>query len=1779
SFGTSGTTVFTIGDGFEPAQIILQPDGRAVVSGVAVEPGVGNHLALARFLADPRPGNLQFAASSYRVDENAGLATITVQRTGGTDGEVTVKYAVTSGTAQAGSDFVATSGTLTFADGESEKTFTVTLIDNAAAEGDETVQLALSVPGGGAVLGQQTTAVLHIYDGPGKIGFAQPQYYAGEDFGRIDIAMVRNDGSDGTASVTFSIVGVTATPDADYISLQQVVTFGDGETVKNVSVTILNDNIVEGLEAATLILSAPTGGAALDPLHTATLLIFDQETGEAHNPGSPDASWGGDGVVETDFSPAQDGTAFDNGRDIAIQSNGRAVVIGSSDTVDGTRDFAVARYLSGGSLDTSFGGDGRVTTDLGGRDEAEKVLVQSDGKIVVVGYSVRNGASDFAMVRYLANGALDTTFGSGGVVLTDFAKADDRAYSATIDSQGRIVVAGSSGDAFHRDFAVARYLPSGALDTTFSSDGRVTTDFDGRSDIGRDVAIDNSGKIVVVGGTVGYDGSRRTAGDIAMARYLANGTLDTNFDGDGRVRTNVNVLDNDSLNDDEGRRVIVLGDGNLLVGGTSDDNFLLTRYFPDGQTDTSFGMTQSGFTALNFDASRGSSYDQLRDMLLQPDGKIITVGTGHSDMGIARFDANGIVDPTFGAAGFYVSPTLFSSASGAAYYDLRLYVVTDQFDDFEVARFTTEPGSPIYGSFNLAAQYTTVSENVGVAKIGVTRPFDAAYGTVTVNYLVTAGSATAGQDFIPSSGVLTFFEGETYKEISVPIINDTVYEYDETIQVFLFNPTGGAELGSVVRGTLTIDDNDYVAPNTFSLGYGDYSATENQGTATIHVSRTNASGPATVQYVTSDDTAKAGEDYGFVQGTLSFAAGETYKDVAIPITDDNAIEGDEKFIFTIFNATGSTRLASSARSVNVNIIDFEPITCNNAGALDPTFDSDGKATYTPTGLDPSNGVTLQQPDGKLVVAGTAWNSAQGKNVTLVARFLESGAIDTTFGTGGSVTVPARTDNDHVSGLFWQSGKLLIAGTTAGQAVEGIQLIRLNSDGSLDTTFGTGGIAAYDLTHPFDEMQAFVMQSDGKVVAAGYVENGDDTDRVVLRFNANGSLDSSFGNGGQFYYDSSSYDGGVSAMVIDPVGKILISSYSDLMRLNTNGTLDTTFGEGGFLRSNLIDGDFDAMLFQPDGKLLLAKQDYVFDPEFAYVVSVLRLNSNFTPDTTFGDAGVATANFKTYVVPSQLALQADGRILVAGGSQDFSVARFYPDGALDIGFGADGIVLTDFSGSDAANSLIVRTDGKIVVGGVKSDGFALARYVGWQSIGAFRVGAPTYSVQENGGSISVPVLRVCGMDQAVSVHYATANGTAVAGTDFDARSGTLSWANRQFGPQIVTIPIKDDQVFRGSRTFTLDLSAPTGGAVLQSPSSTALTIQDDEAPGRLGLHFPFISVNEGDGTASIRIDRADGSGGPVSVTLTATSGTATAGSDYQFTSQVVNFANKETTKLVSIPIVDDSIFEDAESFSLALSNPQGGATLTNMLTAAEVQIVDNEVPQPGTLEFATTRLTRNEDDESATLVVRRTGGTAGAVQAAITIGSGTATNGLDFASDDPITVSFAAGQESVSIPIAIIDDLLVEKAESVTFVLSDPTGGATLGDKLSTTLTILDNDYVANNVLTWQNSRNPYDVNDDGFVSPIDALLIINEINVNGPRKLELPGVEKTPPPYFDVSGDGYVVALDVLLVINYINVHLHSQAAEGEATAARTAAVDAWFSNFGSHAVAPPLEEFFTKRR
>jgi uncharacterized delta-60 repeat protein len=336
-------------------------------------------------------------------------------------------------------------------------------------------------------------------------------------------------------------------------------------------------------------------------------------------------------------------------------------------------------------------------------------------------------------------------------------------------------------------------------------------------------------------------------------------------------------------------------------------------------------------------------------------------------------------------------------------------------------------------------------------------------------------------------------------------------------------------------------------------------------------------------------------------------------------------------------------------------------------------------------------------------------------------------LDSSFGNGGKVVTDFTGSTDVGFAVAIQpDGKILVGGSAANTITNGTDygLARYNPDGSLDQAFGNGGKVLTDVGGQGDFIAALALQSDGKIVAAGFSFTDNIFDFSVARYNANGTLDNTFGNGGKVLTDFQNNDDEAFALVIQPDGKIVLAGYTAdsnfdldfaLVRYNTDGSLDNSFGTAGKVITDFSGSDDQgfSLLRQADGKLIAAGaaiNSQTFESEFA----LARFNGDGSLDGSFGKGGKTTTVFEEGSGISSIVLLPGGKIIAAGYAftvhedlrpnhgevtGDFALAKYNSDGSLDESFGEAGKVTSDFFGEDdAIHAIALQADGKIIAAG-------------------------------------------------------------------------------------------------------------------------------------------------------------------------------------------------------------------------------------------------------------------------------------------------------------------------------------------------------------------------------------------------------------------------------------------------------------------------------------------------
>jgi uncharacterized delta-60 repeat protein len=520
----------------------------------------------------------------------------------------------------------------------------------------------------------------------------------------------------------------------------------------------------------------------------------------------------------------------------------------------------------------------------------------------------------------------------------------------------------------------------------------------------------------------------------------------------------------------------------------------------------------------------------------------------------------------------------------------------------------------------------------------------------------------------------------------------------------------------------------------------------------------------------------------------------------------------------------------------------------NAGALDTTFGGTGVVTTSLKGGAVAQAVVIQPWDGKIVVEGHSGS----KGSDTLARYNPDGSLDSTFGSGGIAV--SSLDGGRAIALYSSTD-------TTGNAKKIVQanggaLVRFNANGSIDTSFGKRGTVTVAWT-----IAGVVIQPDGKIVVDGFSGSASE----LARFNANGTLDTSFGSGGTVTLAGGFID--YQSLLLQPDGKLVVGGENnvgpnstlelELARVNANGTLDTTFNSAG-----PNPGIVTAALANPyidDVRLALYPSTGTDTADFGKIVAaatiglnpgginneqvtLARFSADGTADNTFGQGGQVVTPFpNSGSMAWATALQADGKIVVAGntisyggGSWNFSLLRYNPDGSLDTTFSnssgqqvfpSGGLVMTpDGTPDGRALAVAIQADGRIVAAGAtdfatSSSEFMVARYLPGPEIGTFTASASTVTA---GNSLTLTASNVSDGDpsSANPSQYATVTQVAFYAVDTSGNQyllGNSTLSNGVWSPVNYTVSLS-------SGSYTLFAQATDSDDTIGDAAFLTLTVQ-------------------------------------------------------------------------------------------------------------------------------------------------------------------------------------------------------------------------------------------------------------------------------------------------------------------------------------------------------------------
>lgn len=798
----------------------------------------------------------------------------------------------------------------------------------------------------------------------------------------------------------------------------------------------------------------------------------------------------------------------------------------------------------------------------------------------------------------------EARFNSGWVTTAITTRQDAiRALALTTDNKLVAVGRSSNGSGFN-DFVIARYWADGSLDSNFDGDGIVVTSFAQGEALGHALSIDTLGRYVVAG--------RRWGGsnfDFGVSRYNTNGAVDTTFGTSGHVTIGFTTSSHEfarAVGHDSRGRIIVAGYSNVGTNGRWD--FALARLTTTGALDT--GFSGDGLQITNF--TTGANWDNAYALLIDTLDKPILGGLSRNaaatdrDFALARYLTNGTLDTTYSTDGLVTQNFTTDDEIWGMTFD----------DQGRVAAIGRSANGNIYDM--RFARYTTAganSANVAIALNSGMVGRAIAFDTAQQRY-IAAGHAWNGTNW-----------------------NMTAVKISQTPAVDTSFDTDGISITTVT---------------------------------------------------TQDDDAWA----------LVFNGNQIYSGGR---TDSNTGAVDDfDFVIVRYNSSGSVA---------------------QSGDVDENWDADGSITVDFLGdLDSGEALSRNPVNGRYVVAGSRRNGANDTRDFALVRFLSSGTLDTTFGTAGLATVNFATERDEAHAAVHDStGRVTLAGfrQVSNAASRDFALARFTTGGVLDTTFGTAGLQTLNFNTDDDEAYGLVIDTNGRYIAGGFRENGGAATRdfALARFTTAGALDTTYGTGGRVVTDFVGDDDEIMALALDTLGRTVAAGFSEdgnaasrrfaLARYTTGGVLDTTFGTAGLVTTNISAGEdiIYGLVIDSLGKIVVAgiSNDNV---------GVARYLTTGAIDTSFGVAGLASVDNGGTELGEAVGIQDNGKIVISGETgNNIMVVRLTSLGAADTTFDGDGRVVFNPGGNDDGKSLYIDTIGRYVIGGRSGNDFLGLRM--WQ----------------------------------------------------------------------------------------------------------------------------------------------------------------------------------------------------------------------------------------------------------------------------------------------------------------------------------------------------------------------------------------------------------------------------------------------------------------------------------
>ncbi|MDA1191504.1 MAG: Ig-like domain-containing protein, partial [Candidatus Poribacteria bacterium] len=917
-------------------------------------------------------------------------------------------------------------------------------------------------------------------------------------------------------------------------------------------------------------------------------------------------------------------------------------------------------------------------------------------------------------------------------------------------------------------------------------------------------------------------------------------------------------------------------------------------------------------------------------------------------------------------------------AIGATNGSITVSVAADTTDESDET-FTVSLSSPTNATLADASGIATIIDDDGpsisVADASVTEGGAASVTVslsaaspqiVSVEYATANGAATAGTDYTATSGTVSFPIGQTTQTVSVSTTDDTVRESDETFTVNLANATNGTI--SDAAGLVTIVDNDA----DVSLSVSDETVTEgNSGatTATFTVTLSGASGSTvTVGYATSDGSATAGDDYVSVSGSLSFAAGETSKTFTVTVLGDALNEPTETFTATLSNATNAS--ISDATGIGTITNDDGAPTLSIADATATEGDS-GNVAVTLT-------VTLSAASGQSVTV--AYATADGTATSGSDYVAASGAL--TFGANETTaTITVEVSGDQVDELDETFTVNLTNPTNAGIADAQGQVTITDDDAPPTLTVGSSTVTEGDSGATTVSVPVTLTGATSQIVTVNYATSDGAATSGSDYTAASGALTFAVGESAK----------SISVTILGDTMDEDDETFAVMLSSPTNATLGTA-------TANVTITDDDA---PPSIRIEAATATEGGVMTFTLALSAVSAKTVTVQYATANGVAAAGSDYTA----------ASGTATIPAGSLTTTISVTTTSDTVDetnetFVVNLSNATNTTISGGQATGT-IIDDDGPTIF-----------------------IDDATVTERNSGTTLAAFVVHLSAASpQTITVQYATADGSATAGSDYTAKSGALTFAAGTTS-QSVTVSVIGDTTTESDETFFLNLTNPTNAT--NADAQAVGTIANDDS---FSASINSATVTEGSSgatTATLTVTLSGESNGAISVAYSTADDSATAGSDYTATSGTLTFATGEVTKTISVPVTPDTVDEADETFVVNLTNPTN-VTLTN--TQGTVTITDDD---GSSISVADISLAEGDSGTTgAVFTVALSAASAQRVTVNYATANGAATSGSDYVAVGG-TLAFETGELSKSVTVPVIGDTTTEGDETFTLVLSNTT---------------------------------------------------------------------------------------------------------------------------------------------